>query len=205
MSTVCRSYPFHSSIPPFITPFHLPLCPLCHSLCPLCALAFVWVRPESGGPRQKNSACHGERAKVFALRGVGVEGWLGVRVGKALSKPWLSIVVSDLTPTSPISSVSDFLVCPPFPWASVFFGSEGWEYGKREMRQMSGMKLFACLVLWLLQAWWRSAQCAPPPVALVVNTPGEVLLPPVMVQTLEYVSLSLSDVTLRHFVKGNLS
>lgn len=79
VSTVCRSYPFHSSIPPFITPLHRPLCPLCHSLCPLCALAFVWIRPESGGPRQKNAACHGERAKVLALRRGG-GGWRGVRV-----------------------------------------------------------------------------------------------------------------------------
>lgn len=136
MSTVCRSYPFHSSIPPFISPLHRPLCPLCHSLRTLCALAFVWLWPESGRPRQKNAACHGERAKVLALwRGRWeVQGWPGVRVGQALSKLWLSIVVPGLapdpTPTSPISSVSDFLLCPPFLWAPVFFRSEGWERRK---------------------------------------------------------------------------
>lgn len=68
VSTVCQSYPIHSSVLPFIIPLHHPLCPLCHSLRPLCALAFVWLRPESGGPRQKNAACHGERAKVLALQ-----------------------------------------------------------------------------------------------------------------------------------------
>lgn len=63
-----------------------------------------------------------------------------------------------------------------FRRASVFFRSEGWDCRKREMRQMSGMKLFTLLAAWLLQARWRSALSAPPLVVLVVNTPGEVLL-----------------------------
>lgn len=41
-----------------------------------------------------------------------MQGWPGVRLGQALSKLWLSIVVPglapDATPTSAISSVSDF-------------------------------------------------------------------------------------------------
>lgn len=46
---------------------------------PSFSLSFVWVWPESGGPRQKNAACHGERAKVLVLqRGGG--GWRGRRV-----------------------------------------------------------------------------------------------------------------------------
>ena len=78
-----------------------------------------------------------------------VERWPGVRVGKPLSKPWLSIVVSGLaadpTPTSPISSVSDFLLCPPIPQASLVFPERGMgkHRRRREMRQMSARE--ACL------------------------------------------------------------
>lgn len=54
-----------------------------------------------------------------------MEGCLGVRAGKVLSKLFLSIVGSglapDATPTSPISSLSDFLLCPSFPLGLCLF------------------------------------------------------------------------------------
>lgn len=91
------STPFYSSVPPLI-------------------------RPESGEHRQKNAACHGERAqwKVLALwsrgwGGEGLEGWpAGVTVWKAL---FVSGLTPDPTHTLPISSVSNFLVLlhPIFP------------------------------------------------------------------------------------------
>lgn len=57
---------------PFIRP--APLSPPTHvpsvvPRVPSVLAPFVWLRPESGGPRQKNAACHGGRAKVSARRG----------------------------------------------------------------------------------------------------------------------------------------
>ena len=186
----------HLSLPLSPPPLHRPLCPLCHSRCPLCAPAFVWVRPESGGPRQKNAACHGERAKVSGLR----RGGGGSRGGQvsglerhcqSRGDPLLflgSLLIRRLPRPSLLSLISFSVHLFPGPLS--FFRSERWECRKREMRQMSGMKLFARLAAWPLQARWRSTLSAPPLVALVVNTPGEVLMPPVRGQTLGQFSVA---------------
>lgn len=117
---------------PFIYPslYHpLPPSALSFSLSPLCSClclgpARVW--------RTQTKEC---RLSWRKSKGLGspegrwvVEGWPGVRVGRALSKLWLSIVVSGLapdpTPTSPISSL--FLLCPPFsPGLCPFFPERG--------------------------------------------------------------------------------
>lgn len=158
-------------------------------LLPLSGSARLWPDPD----KRMLPVMKKEQRSWLSRGWRGVDGWMGVRVGKVLSKLWLSIVVSGLapdpTPTSPISSVSNFLLWPPFPWASVFFQSEGWECRKRKMRQMSGTKLFARSAAWLLQARWRSTLSASPRMGLLVNTPGEVRVPPVRVQTLAQFSV----------------
>lgn len=107
--------------------------------------------------------------------GGGVGGGRGGAAGKALSKLWPSIVVSGLTPdptpTSPISSVSDFLllVCPLALQASGLFQREGWgRTGQGQMQQMSDVKLFVGMV-----ASNPTVHHGYPPGAVVVNTPQE--------------------------------
>lgn len=162
MSMVCRSYPFHLYIPLFIHP---------HSSLGL-SLAFVWVWPESGGLRQKNAACHGERAKVLAHGRRGgrvVLGWSSVRVWKALSRLRLSIVVSGLAfdqrlPRPSLPSLMSFkvhILLKKFDGLLLSFPVQEWNCRKRggEMWHMSGM--FILLAVWQLQPqsstpqeWW---------------------------------------------------
>lgn len=121
---------------PFIYPslYHppppSPLSALSFSLSPLCSC--LCLGPARVWRTQTKECCLSWRKSkgLGSPEGRwGVEGWPGVRVGKALSKLWLSIVVSGLapdpTPTSPISSVSDFLLCPPFSPGLCLFPERG--------------------------------------------------------------------------------
>lgn len=116
-----RSLSIHLSLPfSPSTPLPTPLSALSFSLSPLCSclclpLARVW--------RTQTKECRlpWRKSKGLGSREV-VEGWPGVRVGKALSKLWLSIVVfwaCSLPRPSPLSPIS-FNVHVGF---SVFFNA----------------------------------------------------------------------------------
>lgn len=103
-------YPSLSHPPPLCRP----LCLLCHSLCPLSALAFVWLWPESGELRQKNAACHGERAKVLALG----RWWRGGRVSglERHCQSWGYVLLF-----SGLAPYLARLLCLRFPLMSMWF------------------------------------------------------------------------------------
>lgn len=109
------------SYPPFIRPslYGPPTVPSVIPRVPSVLAPFVWLRPESGGPRQKNAACHGQRAKVSARRGRRrreARARPGVRDGEALSKLWPPIVAPGLGPDpAPRRGAAAALFPPPCP------------------------------------------------------------------------------------------
>lgn len=168
VSMVCRSYPFHSSIPPFINPLTIPSVRSV-MLRPLCALAFVWVRPESGGHGQKNAACHGERAKVLTLW-TAVGGWRGGLVSglerhcKSCGYPLLflgSLLIRHQPHPSLRSPISFSMSVHFFPGPLSFSGARDGNVKTGETQQMSDMKLFIGMAATSLVVYHavRSSSC----------------------------------------------
>lgn len=100
-----------------IAPFQIHFSSLSHSLSlsPLCSRLCLSGRSLADPDKRALAVMEGEQRSLLSEGGDGggrAEGWSGVRVGQALSKLWLSFVVSglapDLTSLSPYFPVSIF-------------------------------------------------------------------------------------------------